>query len=301
MRGAPARGSSSGRDGDGDVDDDEGDAARLPPPPPLTMLPSKASSGYRAPERSPASTTAAGASVPTVVQGMAASVSPSEWEEAEREIFSAMKSDSMSSTATTAATNDGGDKREKKTVSPRPAPRLSRLFLMYKKRKWTNNVTQKKMNFFSSLPRRLRRSRRREQRRRRPKLCRQRRQRPKPSSSNATTTATAAALPLVPDRGHVRPFDEHEIPVPEPLERAAPPGAQRRSPPPPVEREEPAREPEHVAGLERGALVRARERERRAGRGVGDAGGRGLDLDGGAGLHLAERGGLAFFFLEGEG
>lgn len=43
------------------------------PPPTPTMLPlPTASRGYSAPERSPASTTAAGAIVPTVVEGMIA-------------------------------------------------------------------------------------------------------------------------------------------------------------------------------------------------------------------------------------
>ena len=70
MSGAPASGISSGGrgaaadDDDADVDEDEPEEAM-----PETELPT-ASRGYSAPGRSPASTTAAGAIVPTVVEGI---------------------------------------------------------------------------------------------------------------------------------------------------------------------------------------------------------------------------------------
>lgn len=63
MSGAPASGSSSGEEED-DADRAEAMPATLP----------TASRGYSAPGRSPASTTAAGAIVPTVVVGMSALV-----------------------------------------------------------------------------------------------------------------------------------------------------------------------------------------------------------------------------------
>jgi len=79
MSGAPASGSSSGgggEDDDDDADDEPEEAMPEATPPPLPT----ASRGYSAPGRSPASTTAAGAIVPTVVEGIFCAV-----EERERE------------------------------------------------------------------------------------------------------------------------------------------------------------------------------------------------------------------------
>ena len=64
MSGAPASGSRSGEEEDDDDDNPEAMPATLP----------TASRGYSAPGRSPASTTAAGAIVPTVVVGIFALV-----------------------------------------------------------------------------------------------------------------------------------------------------------------------------------------------------------------------------------
>jgi hypothetical protein len=69
MSGAPASGSSSGGGGEDDDDDADDEPEEVMPeatPPPLPT----ASRGYSAPGRSPASTTAAGAIVPTVVEGI---------------------------------------------------------------------------------------------------------------------------------------------------------------------------------------------------------------------------------------